>query len=92
MTGGPPFVTLPLAAAGAALLVALLVRFGFLAVVGAQFVTGLTAFPMTADPFAWPGGGALFFAAATLALAAVAFHTSLAGRRLFGPELVPLPA
>jgi hypothetical protein len=81
---------LPLAAAGAALLIALLMRFGFLAVVGAQFVTGLMAFPATADPFAWPGGGALFFAAAALALAVIAFHTSLAGRRLFSREFVPL--
>jgi len=67
------------------LLVFVMLRFGLVALLASSFVFELVLlFPMTADFSLWYGGAALFAILSVAAMAAFAFHSSLAGRPLFG--------
>ena len=68
-----------------ALLVFVMLRFGLVALIASSFVYELLLlFPITADFSVWYAGVSLFALLSVAAMAAFAFQTSLAGRRLFG--------
>ncbi|HJW95102.1 MAG TPA: hypothetical protein VJ901_15915 [Thermoanaerobaculia bacterium] len=80
-------------AIGAALpvliLLALLHRFGFLAVITRDAVNAMLLFaPVLWPPAAWHTGVLLFLVAIILAIALFAFFTSLGGRRIFSTDLL----
>ena len=67
-----------------ALLVFVMLRFGLLALIASSFVFELLLLsPMTADFSVWYAGASLFALVGVAAMAAFAFHSSLAGRPLF---------
>jgi hypothetical protein len=62
-----------------------MLRFGLLALIASSFVFELLLlFPITPDFSVWYGGASLFALLSVAALAAFAFHSSLAGRPLLG--------
>jgi predicted Ser/Thr protein kinase len=68
-----------------ALLVFVMLRFGLVALIASSFVYELLLlFPITADFSVWYAGTSLFALLSVAAIAAFAFHSSLAGRPLFG--------
>jgi len=68
-----------------ALLVFVMVRFGLVALIASAFAFDLLLiFPITADFSVWYAGASLFAVLSVAAMAAFAFHSSLAGRPLFG--------
>jgi len=72
-------------AAGAALLLLVMLRFGLVSLIAYSFVELiLSLFPITADFSAWYAGASLFALLVIGALAAFAFHASLGGRSLLG--------
>jgi serine/threonine-protein kinase len=73
------------AAVQTGLLVFVMLRFGLLALAAASFAyVLLILFPITADFSVWYAGVSLFAVIGVAAIAAFAFHNSLAGRPLFG--------
>jgi predicted Ser/Thr protein kinase len=67
------------------LLIVVMLRFGLLALIASSFVFELLLlFPITPDFSVWYGGASLFALLSVAALAAFAFHSSLAGRPLLG--------
>ena len=89
LTGEHPSVDWVFAAAGAALILFVLLRFGLLACVFTQFfAVAFDLFPVTTDFTVWYAGSSAFGLAAALALALYGFRTSLAGQRLFSGSLV----
>ena len=69
---------------GAAGVLFILVRFGFLTFIFTQFFILLAIlYPLTSDPSAWYAGNALFALALGLAVAIYGFYISLAGQPLF---------
>jgi len=71
------------------LMMYVMLRFGlFPFVVGSCVANLLVLFPITAEFSAWYAGSAIFSMLCVLALTAWAFHTALAGRRLFKGELL----
>ncbi|HXM42159.1 MAG TPA: serine/threonine-protein kinase [Bryobacteraceae bacterium] len=67
------------------LLVFVMLRFGLVALIASSFVYELLLlFPITADFSVWYAGASLFALLSVAAMAAFAFHASLAGRPLFG--------
>ena len=68
-----------------ALLVFVMLRFGLVALIASSFVFELLLmFPTTADFLLWYAGASLFALLSVAAMAAFAFHASLAGQPLFG--------
>jgi hypothetical protein len=62
-----------------------MLRFGLVALIASSFVYELLLlFPITADFSVWYAGTSLFALLSVAAIAAFAFHSSLAGRPLFG--------
>ena len=84
--GGENFsVEFPMALVVAALFVAVLLRFGLLALAVAQFVfLLLESFPFTMDFSLWYAGRSLFALLIILGLAFYGFRTALAGQPIFG--------
>ncbi len=75
-----PFVILEMM-----ILIAVLFRFGLLAVVISQFVIQiLLQIPLTLDPSRWYFGHGMLGVAIVLGLAIYGFHTSLGGQKAFG--------
>ena len=71
-------------AAETAVLVFVMLRFGLVSLLSASFVyVMMILFPLTTDFSLWYSGAALFAVLVIAAMAAFAFHTSLAGRSLF---------
>jgi len=74
-------------AAGAALLLLVMLRFGLVSLIAYSFVEIiLSLFPITADFSAWYAGASLFALLAIGAVAAFAFHASLGGHSLLGDQ------
>ena len=89
LTGGRTVVDVVFAAANAALIIFVLLRFGLLACVFTQFfAVAFDLFPMTTDFSVWYAGTAAFGLAAALAVTLYGFRTSLAGQKLFSGSLV----
>jgi len=89
LTAENPSVDWPFGMLSAALILVVLLRFGLLACVFAEFFAlALFLFPTTTDFSAWYAGSTAFGLAAVLALALYGFRTSLAGQRLFSGSLV----
>jgi hypothetical protein len=66
-----------------------LIRFGVLCMTMTSFVSAiLTRFPMTTDLSAWYSGATVFALAMVAGLAIWSFRAALAGRPLFGDELL----
>ncbi|HEX5707906.1 MAG TPA: serine/threonine-protein kinase [Pyrinomonadaceae bacterium] len=66
-----------------------LYRYGLLAMVSATFFAHLLAFyPITSDLSAWYAGDFIVALVVCVALAAYAFHTSLAGQKLFSGKFL----
>jgi hypothetical protein len=83
-TASPPLAAL-FSAVETALLVFTMLRFGLVALIASFFVwLSLLLFPITADFSVWYAGASLFALLGVAAIAAFAFHSSLAGRPLFG--------
>jgi hypothetical protein len=79
-----PWAILPVALVGNILLLAVLIRFGFLAVAVVGYVlTTLNAFPLTFEASAWYAGFGYAALAIVAALALFGFKTALGGRRVF---------
>jgi hypothetical protein len=84
-----PWLTLPLAAASAVVLVAALVRFGLLAFVAGWYaLIAVSAAPRHLDLSQWYGINSAVALGFFLAVAAGAFHTSLGGRPILGAALL----
>ena len=84
-SGTSPALSALFAALVTALMVFTMLRFGLVALIASFFVyVLLLMFPVTADFSAWYAGTSLFALLSVAILAALAFHTSLAGRPLFG--------
>jgi len=87
--GSAALVNTTVAAVHCALMIVILVRFGLLPLTVGMFVYNLLSnFPMTTDFSTWYASSTIFALAAVLALTAYAFHTALAGRRLFKEGLL----
>jgi serine/threonine-protein kinase len=79
-----PWAILPVALIGNILLLAVLIRVGFLAVAVVGYViTTLNAFPLTFEASAWYAGFGYAALAIVAALALFGFKTALGGRRVF---------
>jgi len=79
-----PLIDVPFGAAGGALTLLILSRFGLLALVFTQFFNlPFFFFPVTPDLSAWYATATVFVLASTLALLAYGFYTSLAGQAIF---------
>ena len=77
------------AAAWTAIVLVALVRLGLLATVVLQAVTNLIRLtPLTHDLSAWYASGTILVLATVTVLAGYGFHTALAGRSLFGADLL----
>jgi len=80
-----PVLTALFSAVSTGLLVFTMLRFGLVALIASFFVFEfLLMFPITADFSSWYAGTSLFAVLSVALLAAFAFHSSLAGRPLFG--------
>jgi serine/threonine-protein kinase len=80
-----PFISAAFGAVRTVLFVFVMLRFGLLALIACSFAgVLLILFPLTADFSAWYAGASWFAVASVTAIAAFAFHASLAGRPLFG--------
>jgi serine/threonine-protein kinase len=78
-------VELPFVILEQVVLIAVLFRFGLLAIVGALFVPILLMrSPLTLDPSRWYFSLGMFAVAIVLGLAAYGFHTSLGAQKAFG--------
>ena len=66
------------------LILFLMIRFGALAVIAANFVYNTLWFPMTTDLSAWYAGSGILALGAVVALAGYALWAALAGRPLLG--------
>jgi serine/threonine-protein kinase len=79
-----PWAILPVALVGNILLLAVLIRVGFLAVAVVGYViTTLNAFPLTFEASAWYAGFGYAALAIVAALALFGFKTALGGQRVF---------
>jgi len=79
-----PAVSAVFAGVQIAVFVLLMLRCGLVAVIAASFAyVLLVLFPNTTDVSAWYAGASLFALLSVAAIAAFAFHSSLAGRPLF---------
>jgi hypothetical protein len=88
LSSANPAVDIPFAAINGALTFFVLVRFGLLAFCFTQFFTLMFFFfPVTTDFSAWHASSTFFPLAVAVALIAYAFHTSLAGQKLFAGSL-----
>ena len=89
MGGEHPSIDWVFAAIYAVLIVFLLMRFGLLAMVVAQFFGYLFFFfPVTTNFSAWYAGATIFALGIGVALVAYGFYTSLAGQKLFQGNLI----
>jgi hypothetical protein len=78
-------VELPFVILEQVVLIAVLFRFGLLAIIGALFVPLLLMrSPLTLDPSRWYFGYGMLGVAIVLGLAIYGFHTSLGGQKAFG--------
>jgi predicted Ser/Thr protein kinase len=84
-TTSSPVLAALFTAVSTGLLLFTMLRFGLVALIASFFVVVLMQmFPLTADFSVWYAGASLFALLSVAALAAFAFHASLAGRPLFG--------
>jgi predicted Ser/Thr protein kinase len=84
-TTSSPVLAALFTAVSTGLLLFTMLRFGLVALIASFFVVVLMQmFPLTADFSVWYAGASLFALLGVAALAAFAFHASLAGRPLFG--------
>jgi serine/threonine-protein kinase len=89
LMGGRTAVDVVFAAAGAALVIFVLLRFGLLACVFTQFFSvAFDLFPATTDFNVWYAGTTAFGLAAALLVTLYGFRTSLAGQKLFSGSLI----
>jgi serine/threonine-protein kinase len=78
-------IELPFAILETVVLIAVLFRFGLLAIMGAIFVPQLLLrLPLTLDPPSWYFAHGMVGVAVVLGLAIYGFHTSLGGQKAFG--------
>jgi predicted Ser/Thr protein kinase len=84
-TPASPLLAALFTAVQTTLLVVVMLRFGLVALIASSFVFEmLLLFPITPDFSVWYGGASLFALLSMAAVAAYAFHSSLAGHPLFG--------
>jgi serine/threonine-protein kinase len=84
-TPASPLLAALFTAVQTTLLVVVMLRFGLLALIASSFVYELLLLsPITPDFSVWYGGASLLALLSVAAIAAFAFHSSLAGRPLFG--------
>jgi serine/threonine-protein kinase len=81
-----PLIFLPLVIAGAAALLAVILRFGLVSITVAPMTGGLWIAPITLRTSTWYSGIGYVALLATAAIAFYGFRTSLGGRRLLSPE------
>jgi serine/threonine-protein kinase len=81
-----PLIAGPAAVILVSLMVAMLIRFGLLALGAGTFLGGLSFMPLTLDFSAWYAPVALIPTLVALAVVLFAFYTSLAGRPLFADD------
>ena len=82
-------VVLPTAALGAAIMLFILYRYGFLALCAMMFFAHLWVFyPITTELRAWYAIDFVIAGVICIALAAYACYTSMAGQKIFGGKLL----